>query len=248
MRQKWCLIALLLLLLAGCATGPTLADKAKSCYRMAQSYVAAKDYTSALEQLQTGLKYDATDPDLHALLGQVYFLKKAYALSETHYKKSLQLRPDHPETQNNLAALYLDLQRWNEAAVLFRKAADNLLFRYPANALTGLGIAYYQSGDYLKAVMTFKEALADFPDHLRCLTYLAMTYQAMHKEELALAPLERTLTLAPDNNSIRLMYGENLMRLERLDDAREVLREVANREDRSALGQKAREFLILIEQ
>lgn len=241
------LVFVALLLIAGCASGVSSADRAKSHHKMAQSYLATKDYTSALQELLAAEQLAPADPEIQASLGTVYFHKKAYSQSEKHYLKSLQLLPADPNTQNNLAALYLETQRWSEAAVLFRSAADNLLFHYPVRALIGLGVAYHQDGQHLKAVLAYNEALQLVPANSLVLRLLAETYYAMGKYELARQRLEEVVRLEPNNNTARFLLGQSCMQLDDREAAAEAFREVANREDGSARGRQAREYLTLLD-
>ena len=77
----------------------------------------------------------------------MYAIRSYYAFpdAERHYLRAVRLDRDNPLYQNNLAALYLDMERWDDAISHFRKAADNLLFTNPEVALTGIGYAYYHT-------------------------------------------------------------------------------------------------------
>ncbi len=235
--------------ISGCAVaGPSKEDMAKSHYHMGQSYMATRDYSSALQELREGVRLQPRNPDIHNLLAQAYQHKAAYEQAETHYLKALELKSDDPSIQNNLAALYLDMQRWGEAATYFRKAADNLVFRYPVRALTGLGVAYHRGGEYTQAVMAYKEALKQFPDDLTVLRLLGQNYVKMEKLSLAQEVFERVLEIDPLDNVARFEYAQTLLKQEENDRAREEFREIANREDQTSLGKEAREYLKMLEE
>lgn len=243
---KRCVVMLFVVLLLGGCAGTTHIDLAQSHYKMAQSYMATKDYSSALGEMLKAVETEPDNPDYQATLAMVYFEKQAYKQSEQHYKKALQLRPGDPAVQNNLAALYLNMQRWDEAAQLFRKVADNLLFRYKTRALTGMGVALSHGGKKMQAVLAFNEALKDYPDNISALYLLAQTYYDMEKFDLARQRLEKVLKLAPNDGGAQLLLGKCYMQLNQLDAAAAAFREVANREDGTALAQQAREYLQLV--
>jgi tetratricopeptide (TPR) repeat protein len=125
--------------------------------------------------------------------------------------------------------------------------ADNLLFPYPVRALTGLGVALSRGGEPVQAVMAFQKALRLFPGNPTVLYLLGETYFDMGKHDLACDALAQALRLEENDNGIRFLYGESLVKLERYDEALEQFREIANREDDTALGRQARDLVRLLE-
>lgn len=247
-QRRLCFTMIVVLLfVVSCSPKRKPVDLGYSHFTMAQSYIAVKDYTDALDEMLQAVKYKPNDPDYHSTLAMVYFEKKAYPLSEKHYKKSLQLRPNDPTVQNNLAALYLSMQRWDDAASIFRVVADNLLFRYQSRALIGLGVANFHGGHPMKSVLAFKEVLDGDPSNTSALYLLAKTYYSMSKYDLARQYLERLLSIVPDNIDARFLLGESLLQLEQNSAAANEFREVANRADRTEKGEKAREYLQLLD-
>lgn len=237
----------LLLFCGGCAPRVTSQDKALSHHKMAQSYLAGKNYTAALKELLVAQQLNDRDAGIQAALGEVYFNKKAYSLAEKHYKNSLTLQPDNPNVENNLAALYLDMKQWQAAAVLFHKVSQNLVFSHPVQALIGLGVANHYDGQYLKAIIAYNEALDYTPKNPDIFYLMAKTYMAMEKYDLARLRLEKTLSVSPEFNAARMLLGEACLHLGQTTQAAEAFREVANREDQSTRGNKAREYLQLLE-
>ena len=240
-------VFLLVLLVGGCTPKITTKDKALSHFKMGQSYLANKNYTQALDELLKAEKLSPRDASIQSHLAEAYFGKRAFALSETHYKKSLELNPGDPNVENNLAALYLAMQRWEDAAMLFRKVADNLLFSHRVRALVGMGIAYQRNGDYIKSILSFDEALKASPNSPSIMTLEAQSYMLMGKHDLARKRLVRVVGMMPENSNARMMLGECLLYLDDNDAAAEQFREVANREDGTARGNKAREYLSMLQ-
>ncbi|MDY0211494.1 MAG: tetratricopeptide repeat protein [Desulfuromonadaceae bacterium] len=246
MLRTACLL-LVVCTLSGCAAaGPSKNDMAKSHYQMGQSYMATQDYSSALKELLEGVKLQPDNPEMHYLLAQAYQRKSAYVQAETHYLRALKLKSEDPYIYNNLGALYLDMQRWDDAANYFRKAADDLVFQYPVRALTGLGIAHHRAGEYTRAVMAYKEALKRFPNNLSVMYLLAQSYVKLHKYPLAEEILEEALNIDPLDNVIRFEYARTLLEQDKRTLAREQFLEIANREDKTQLGKEARDYVELL--
>lgn len=214
---------------------------------MGQSYMTVQDYSNALKELLEGVRLNPDDPDIHNLLAQAYQRKSAYAQAESHYFKALKLKQEDPYIYNNIGALYLDMQRWNDAAVFFRKAADNLVFQYPVGALTGLGIAQHRAGEYIQAVMAYREALKLFPNNLSVMYLQAQSYVKMGKYSLAEETLEQALKIDPLDNIVRFEYAKTLLEQDKKSKAREQFREVSNREDKTPLGKEAREYVEMLD-
>lgn len=231
---------------ASCGPKAKPIDLGQSHYKMAQSHIAVDDYTNALDEMLQAVKYKPNDPDYQSMLGEIYLEKKAYNLSEQHYKKALKLKPNDPMIQNNLAALYLTMKRWDDAARLFRQVADNLLFRYQSRALIGLGVANYHGGAPLKAVMAFKEAIEVDSRNASALFLLSKTYYSLGKYDLTLKYLQQALTLEADNIDFRLLLGQTLLQRGQNEAAAIEFREVANRADGTERGMQAREYLELL--
>lgn len=247
MLKHYAMLLLVALLVSGCSSaGKPKIDIAQSHYKMAQSNMATKDYTSALSEMLQAVQMKPDDPDYQTTLAMIYFEKQAYPQSEQHYKKALQLRPNDPIVENNLAALYMNMQRWDEAAALFRKVADNLLFRYKTRALIGMGVALSHGGKPMQAVLAYNEVLQNFPDDTTALFMLGQTYYDMGKFELAQQRLTKVLKLMPADSSARLLLGQCYMQLGQLEAAAAEFREVANREDGSGLAIQAREYLQVV--
>ncbi|WP_321531146.1 tetratricopeptide repeat protein [uncultured Desulfuromonas sp.] len=240
-------ILLVALVVGGCGPTTKPKDEVRAHHKMGQSYLARKEYSKALNELLKAEKLAPDNAAIQANLAEAYYGKRAYELSEKHFKESLRLDPDNPNVENNLAALYLDMQRWDDAAQLFRKVSGNLLFPYRVRSLTGLGLAYQRDGEYIKAILALNEALDSAPGNTGILALQAQTYMWMEKYDLASKQLQKVMKLAPEFSAARLMLGECYLYLEDNTAAAEQFREVANREDGTERGDKAREYLKMLQ-
>ncbi len=239
-------LVLLFGMLAGCGMAANKTNRAEAYYLLGVSYLQEQNPTLALKEFLQAEQINADDADLQAALGQAYQLKKAYPEAEAHYLRSLKLSRDNPQVQNNLGALYLDMQRWDQAIRYFRLASGNLLFTRQVVALTGLGYAYYQKGDYLEAVSAFKNALAQDPHYAQAHLMLGETYVALDKNELAITEFRQALKAAPDY--ARAQYDLGLAFRRQGDNAKamEAFREVVRLAPDSEFGAKAADYLKLL--
>ena len=63
-----------------------------------------------------------------------------------------------------------------------------------------LGVAYYQKGDYIKAVDSFKQALVENPENKEAIQLLGLSYYLSGKPGEAIPPLEKVQTWYPRAN------------------------------------------------
>jgi Tfp pilus assembly protein PilF len=240
------LAALLVLPLTGCGISQEAKKQAKVHYDLGLTYLRDDNGTMALKEFLVAADANPDDADIQAALGQSYQLKKAFPEAEKHYLKALKLRPGNPTIENNLGALYLDMKRWNDAIRYFKEAADNLLFTHPEIALTGMGFAHFQKGEYLQAVNLYKKALAIAPryplGHLR----LGEAYFALDNTELAIEEYRKALSLAPDFFMAQYQLGLSYMKVHDSEKAKAAFREVVRLAPDTEPGQQALDYLKML--
>ena len=102
------------------------------------------------------------NPALHALMGDLGFRRKDYALVQRSYERALALKPESPAVLNNLAWLYATCEderfRDPPRALLLAQAAARL--QPAAHVLDTLAEAYFANGKYAEAVAVGSQALA----------------------------------------------------------------------------------------
>lgn len=200
-RNFWTILIIMFVacLLAGCgASKKRKKDPGEAHYLLGVSYLREGNSTMALKEFLQAAEAKPQRADIHSALGQAYHFKAAYPEAEEHYLRALKLDPDNPQTQNNLAALYLDMERWDDAIRYFRKASDTLTFTSPEVALTGIGYAHLHKGEYLQAVTACKEALSHNSRYPQAYLRLGESYYALDKSDLAIGAFLKGLGLAPD--------------------------------------------------
>ena len=189
-----------MLLLSACATGHKASpqqDDGKAHYLLGASALAENNPTKALQELLLAEKVDPRDADTQSALAQAYLQKGAYEQSEQHYKKAIELSDGAPQYYNNLGALYLTAERYDDSIAAFRKAADNLLFPSPEVAWTGIGYAYFQKHDYAAAERYYKKARELNPRYTQALFRLGELYYGQDRPVEAVEAFARVVEMAP---------------------------------------------------
>ncbi len=107
------------------------------------------------------IKVNPGNPELPAMLGDLYYRLEYYDKAKSAYEKSLSLSPENPNTLNNLAWLYATCRdktiRNPELAVLLAEKAVRM--EETPQILDTLAESYYAAGRYKEAVEAGKKAL-----------------------------------------------------------------------------------------
>lgn len=208
MKRAGFLLILLSLLLSGCITATNRKD-AKVHYTLGLSYLREPNHSLALREFLLAAEANPGDPEVQLALGQTYQLLKSYPEAERSYRKALSLGESTytPIVQNNLGALYLDMERWDDAIRLFNQAAANLLFQNPEVSHAGIGYAKFKKGDVLSAINAYRRSIEINPRYAPARLRLAEAYEAFGKPDLAFGEYQEAVKLAPENVALQYQYG-----------------------------------------
>lgn len=228
MNKRWfCSLLLACLLLSACApASQSKKDDSQAAdvhYKMAMAHMQGGNPTMALKELLQAVQKDPENSTIHVSLAQAYQQKKAYLQAERHYLKALELTLDEPRYQNNLGALYLDMERWDDAIELFDKASGNLLFERPHVAVAGKGYAFYRKGEYDKALLYYREAIALSPRFALVHFRRSEIYRDLKKPVEEKDALHKAIDIAPQFLQARYRLAELLIDSDELKAAEEQL-------------------------
>lgn len=244
------LLAFILLVLLGvssCAPVNQVTPKdhhqAEVHYKLATAHLQANNPTLALKELLTAVRQDPQNSSIHVALAQAYQQKKAYQLAEEHYLKALELSQGDPRYQNNIAALYLDMQEWDRAIDYFDKASQNLLFVNAHVALAGKAYAYFKKNDYPTALTLFKEVTTLAPRYAPAYYHQSEVYRALNNREMEMVFLQRAVDIAPQFLQARYRLAVLLAEENALDDAEQQLKMIIEFAPASEWGFKANDML-----
>jgi superkiller protein 3 len=216
--------ALLEFLEAGTKEGMTAADwqtQARAWASLGQMSRAADAYDKALAcgpKLRRDFRTYREQADALALSGFERY-EEAFAA----YNRSLELRPDDPDTLNNRGIALGRLERYEEALADFNRSLE----LRPDDPCT-----LYNRGTTLGHLKRYEDALPDFnrslqlsPDHSAVLNNRGITLHHLERYEEALADYNRSLKLHPDHPdaiyniaclySLWERYGESLQWLDK---------------------------------
>lgn len=221
-------------------------ENAEYHYSLGFAALTERNPTEALKEFLQAEKYNARDPKIQAALAQAYWQKQAHELAEKHYKKAIALSKDDPKYYNNLAALYLSMERYDDAIKAFRTAADNLLFDRPELAWAGIGLANYQKHDYPAAEQAYRKSIQLNPRYYLSPFHLGELYFKQDRPVEALAMFTRTVELAPEFPNGHYWQGLVYMKMKDNAKARQSFQEVVRLAPLSETGSLAKNYLKIL--
>ena len=125
---------------------------------------------NALREFDAALTSDPDMPEANnakAVMLHMVFGRHEEAIG--YYKKAIELKPTFSEAKVNLANVYLDQKRYDDAIALYMEALNDMLYATPYVAHANLGWALYKKGEAGKGVGHIKSALTINPKF--CLGY-----------------------------------------------------------------------------
>ena len=212
-------------------------------YKLALAHLQGDNPTLALKELLVAVKQDPRNSSIQVALAQTYQRKKAHLLAEEHYLKALDLSDQDPRYQNNLASLYLDMEKWDKAIYYFDLASKNLLFVNAHVAVAGKAYAYFKKDDYSEALLFSAEAIKIAPRYASAYFLKSKIYSAMGDIDQEKIYLQRTIDIAPQFLRARYQLAVVLLQENSSEKAVEQLRTILEFSPISELGYKAKELL-----
>lgn len=240
---RFLLLLLVVSLCSACGLSTAARKQATYHYDMGASSFAEGNMTGALVEFTAAEKYTPDDPELLYYLGRVYFAKKKFAIAEQKYLRSLAIKPDNPAARNDLGVNYLDMRRWDDAIQQFKLVANDLFASNQEAATINLGIAYYEKGDYPRAIDALRTAVSNNPREPRAHLHLGKVYAAIGKYELALEEFKKSTELDKNYATAYYQLGLTQMKLKDTKGARDSFRAVQRIAPDSELGQSSKDFL-----
>jgi Tfp pilus assembly protein PilF len=248
-RFLWLVLFSTIVALAACVPledSQSSGNKADYHYMLGVSSLNEQNPTGALKEFLEAEKYDPNNHEIQAGLAQAYWLKKAHDLAEKHFLKAVELSDNDPKYYNNIAALYLSMERYDDAIAAFRKAADNLLFDRPELAWTGIGLANYEKQDYAAAQRAYLKALELNPRYYLATYRLGELYYNQDRPVEALDMFTRTIELAPGLTDAHYWQGLVYMKMKETEKANNSFREVIRLAPQSELAKLSSKYLKII--
>ncbi|KAK9537217.1 hypothetical protein VZT92_004852 [Zoarces viviparus] len=159
-----------------------LRNSAQVMYQLAHLYELLEDPQQAIEWLKQLLSVTHTDPRAQAKLGELYVAEGDKSQAFQCYYESFRYFPSNIDVIEWLGAYYIETMFCEKAIPYFERAT----LIQPTQVKWQLMVAscYRKSGNYQKALQTYKEIHRKFPDNVECLRFLVRLCTDMGLKEV----------------------------------------------------------------
>ncbi len=200
-------------------------DDIDTLYNLGLAHSRAGDDARAIEAYERALELAPDFADALNNLGYQRARAGRMDAARDLFRRVVELQPEHTEGVLNLAALHIDTGDLATATTIYRDA----IARDPENAVLHSKLAYalFRSGRVDRAVESYRRSLALSALELDAsigLANLLVLRGAPGDLDEASVVIAAALDRDPDNVALLNARGQLLVRQDRLDDARDVLR------------------------
>ncbi|XP_063069811.1 intraflagellar transport protein 88 homolog isoform X2 [Engraulis encrasicolus] len=159
-----------------------LRNCAQVMFQLASLYEMLEDPHQAIEWLMQLISVTPTDPQVLAKLGELYDSEGDKSQAFQYYYESFRYFPSNIDVIEWLGAYYIDTQFCEKAIQYFERAT----LIQPTQVKWQLMVAscYRRSGNYQKALDTYKDIHRKFPENVECLRFLVRLCTDMGLKEV----------------------------------------------------------------
>jgi adenylate cyclase len=155
-----------------------------------------KSIEMAFKHAQKAIELDETLDWGHILLSAIYVVSRQYQKAIAEAERAVALNPNGADAYVTLAGVLGCSGRWEEGIALSKKAIR--LNPHPTvYNFHYLGRAYFMTGQYDEAILTFKKTLGISPNYLPGHAFLAASYSSSGRETEAAAEADEILRINP---------------------------------------------------
>lgn len=160
----------------------------------------AGDFARSQELFERAVRLGPGIPEVYAGLGVAQWRRGNIDAAFATFRKGLELAPSRASLLNNLAVLYIELGKPDEARIAL--AAANLSEASP-HFLVAKGNLELASGDAAGAIRSYKGAHARDKTSVEPLLGIARAEQARGRKDAARKALQKAARLAPEDQRVR---------------------------------------------
>lgn len=190
------IVLVLLTLLVGCQSEkkPVNTDamtemdykEALDNFKIGCNYLNRNDSAQAIHYLELACQGDDKNYRYHHWLGFAYMINGQMEQAESQFKRALDINDEHSDTYNDLATLYMETGRYDQALEALRKVLSDKTYQQPQLAYFNLGLCYRALDQPDQAVAAFQQAVAQDPEFFRAFLQIGQIYKEKQDYEKAL--------------------------------------------------------------
>jgi serine/threonine protein kinase/Tfp pilus assembly protein PilF len=186
-------------------------------------------YRQANEAATNALRLDPELGEAHSTAAHLNTVVFGWEGAEREFKRALELSPSSADTYDLYGRLCSALERHDEAIAMQKRAQELDPLAHP----TDVANALLRAGRYDEAALEAARAVEFDPDYDRARATLGWVHLKQGMADEGLAELERAVSLSPGSTQLLAQLGEAYGLVGRVDKAREVLRQLEDRSQRT---------------
>jgi type IV pilus biogenesis/stability protein PilW len=244
--ERASLLAMLTVLLIGCAPSKRIRLQADNRYQLAQSYLGQRSYLLAEQEIRKAIALEPHEPRYFELLALINQAQGRLQLADEAYRRALQEPDVSSSVLANYGTLLLKRGQVDDAIVLLRRASSDPNYTRQALVYTNLGLAYLKKGDLRQAAAQLLLALEYQPNLPEAHHNLGLVYARLGEYEQAIQEFREAIRARPSYVEAHASLGNALMKMGRLEEARLAFERVVALEPDSDLAVASRKRLRLL--
>lgn len=155
-----------------------------------------ESFPKAFEAATKALKIDPTLAEPHASLGYYdFYYRWDWAAAEQEFRAAISSNPNYALAYDWYGYYLTAMKRYDEAKIMFSKAAE--LDPFAAPIVTDMGFGFYYKGDYDAAIKKLQQSLGMDPKLGITFLWMGRSYQAEKKYPEAISAYEKAIKFIP---------------------------------------------------
>lgn len=172
-------------------------QKVSTYFDLGVDYLRNGNPAMAVRELQAALAIDPNHARIHHALAEAYRVTGRFPEAEAHLQRAVQLEPSYQGARLSLSALYIQMDRYEEAIQESQPLVADPTFPGPWRALTNVGWAQIKLGRDDEARKSLEEALTMRPGYWPALLNLGILDSKEGRRQEALEKFTRVLESKP---------------------------------------------------
>lgn len=218
------LCILSLIALSGCVQDRSARKpEAQAKQNLGMALLAGGNRQAALKNLLEAAELDPDNETLHDAIGVTYGEMEQYDKAVLHLNRALQIQPNYSDAMNHLGMVFSKQGKHAQAIELFRKAAEDFMYRSRHIAYDNLGLVYRKVGEHDKAMEAFKRSVQIQPNYSDGYDHMGWTYEDLRDWDNAINSYNAAIRTSPDHPVSYLYLASVYLKLNRRQEARSLV-------------------------
>lgn len=222
--------------------------------KLGKTFFEKKEYHKAEGYLRQALKKGTDYADVYNMLGVIDHIEGKFDVAIEMFRKALRINDGYTEALINLAVLYNDLGKYEDAKKLYTKLSkthkgkphhiEPVLKGKLSNLHANIGDIYRSLGLYTYAIDEYNKALHLNPTYVDIRTKLGISFRENDELQKSLAELKKVIKTDSKYTAAQVQLGVTYYSMGKIAEAKKQWSDVTKKEP---LNEYAKMYLRLID-